>query len=111
MTLIIIGLNFSRRANPDAANLTFFLCVVLFKGGSFQSIQAFEGTLSRVNIWNFIISLSKINEMSRGCGLWSGNVISWYKFKNNISGNIQIITPSSCSLAGGSEILYSDITL
>ena len=79
--------------------------MVLFKGGSFESDQAFEGTLSRMNIWNFIITLTTIKEMSRGCGLWSGNVISWYNFKDNIFGNIQIITPSSCSLAGGSEIL------
>ena len=84
--------------------LTFFV-VVLFKGGGFQSGQAFQGRLSRVNIWNFIITTNVIKEMSKGCGLWSGNVISWYKFKNSISGNIQIITPSSCSLAGGSEIL------
>ena len=79
-----------------------FLFVVLFKGGSFDSYQAFEGRLSRVNVWNFIISSNTIKEMSRGCGLWSGNIVSWYNFKNNIFGNIQIITPSSCSLAGGS---------
>lgn len=79
--------------------------MVLFKGGGFQSGQAFEGRLSRVNLWNFIITSNAIKEMSKGCGVWSGNVISWYNFKDNISGNIQIITPSACSLAGGSDIL------
>ena len=79
--------------------------MILFEGGSFQSYQAFQGTLSRVNIWNFQSTPNAIKEMSKGCGLWSGNVISWYNFKDNIFGNIQIITPSSCSLAGGSEIL------
>lgn len=85
--------------------LTVCLCVVLFKGGSFQSSQAFKGTMSRVNVWNFITADGIIKQMSRGCGLWSGNAVAWYNFKNNIFGNIQIITPSSCSLAGESVIL------
>ena len=64
----------------------FFLFAVLFKGGGFDSYQAFEGSLSRVNVWNFIIPSAKIKQMSRGCGLWSGNAVSWYNFKNNIFG-------------------------
>ena len=79
--------------------------MVLFKGGGFQSSQAFQGRISRVNIWNFKSTPNVIKEMSKGCGLWSGNIISWYNFKDKIFGNIQIITPSSCSLAGGSDIL------
>jgi len=79
----------------------------LSKGGSFESDQAFHGRLSRVNVWNFVTAGTIIKEMSKGCGLWSGNVVAWYNFKENIFGNIQILNPSSCSLAGGSEILVT----
>jgi len=86
-------------------SLIAFLCVVLFKGGGFDSGQAYQGSMSRVNAWNFRITEKIIKQMSRECGLVSGNVVSWYNFKNNIFGDVQIITPSSCSLAGGSGIL------
>jgi len=86
-------------------SLIAFFRVGLFKGGSFDSGQAYQGSLSRVNVWNFRIAEKIIKQMSRGCGLWSGNVVSWYNFKNNIFGDLQIITPSSCSLAGESGIL------
>ena len=79
--------------------------MVLFKGGGFESEQAFEGRLSRVNVWSFIITSSIIKEMSRGCGFWNGNLVAWYNFKNNIFGNVQFDTPSSCSLPGESEIV------
>ena len=82
----------------------FFFARFCLKGGSFESDQAFEGSLSRVNVWNFAISPNTIKEMSRGCGLWSGNAVSWYNFKNNIFGNIEIDTPSSCSLPGEYQI-------
>ena len=86
-------------------SVIYFLCVVLIKGGSFNSGQAYQGTMSRVNVWNFKLADKIIKEMSKGCGLWSGNAFVWYNFKNNIFGNIQIISPSSCSLAGRCGIL------
>ena len=45
-----------------------------------------------------------ITEMSKGCGLWNGDAVAWHNFKNNIYGNIEVSTPSSCSLAGKNRI-------
>lgn len=70
------------------------------KGGGFSSSQAFFGRMSRVNVWNYVVSSSFIHEMSTGCGSWNGNAVAWFYFKDNINGNIEIIRPSSCSLVG-----------
>ena len=71
------------------------------KGGGFNSSQAFFGRMSRVNVWNYVVSSSFIQqEMSTGCGSWNGNAVPWFYFKDNINGNIEIIRPSSCSLVG-----------
>ena len=69
------------------------------KGGGFDSSQAFFGRMSRVNVWNYVVSSGFIQEeMSTGCGSWNGNAVAWFYFKDNINGNIEIIRPSSCSL-------------
>lgn len=71
------------------------------KGGGFNSSQAFFGRMSRVNVWNYVVSSGFIQEeMSTGCGSWNGNAVAWFYFKDNINGNIEIIRPSSCSLVG-----------
>ena len=85
--------------------------LVLFKGGGFSSAQAFYGRMSRLNVWSFETSASVIKQMSRGCGLWSGDAVAWYNLKTNIFGNIEIKTSSSCSLAGKINILSSLIRL
>lgn len=71
------------------------------KGGGFNSSQAFFGRMSRVNVWNYVVSSAFIqDEMSTGCGSWNGNAVAWFYFKDNINGNIEIVRPSSCSLVG-----------
>lgn len=80
------------------------LCFVHSQGGSFQTAQSFEGTMSRVNVWSFAQSGEQIKEMYRGCGAWNGDAVAWYNFRKNFYGNMEVVTPSSCSLAGGNEI-------
>ena len=80
------------------------LCFVHSQGGSFQTVQSFEGTMSRVNVWSFAQSGEQIKEMYRGCGVWNGDAVAWYNFRKNFYGNMEVVTPSSCSLAGGNEI-------
>ena len=41
-----------------------------------------------------------IEKMSLGCGLVSGDVVAWHHFKNNLFGDVQVETPSWCSLIG-----------
>ena len=46
----------------------------------------------------------KIAEMSTGCGSsGNGDAVAWYNFKSNLYGNIDVVTPSTCSLSGRNE--------
>lgn len=53
-----------------------------------------------MNVWNYVVHSLMITEMYKGCGSWNGNAIAWFHFKDNITGDIEIIRPSSCSLVG-----------
>lgn len=41
-----------------------------------------------------------IEKMSLGCGLVNGDVVAWQHFRNNLFGDVQVETPSWCSLIG-----------
>ena len=41
-----------------------------------------------------------IKLMSKGCGSLSGNAVAWQHFKNNIFGDVQVESPSWCSVIG-----------
>ena len=69
-------------------------------GGGFSSAQAFYGRISRVNIWSLVLKDSAITRMSEGCRLVGGDAVAWYHFKNNIFGDVQVVSPSWCSLIG-----------
>ena len=69
-------------------------------GGGFDSSEAFIGRLSRVNIWSNMLKEEAITEMSKGCGLVSGDVVAWQHFKSSVSGDVQVETPSWCSVIG-----------
>ena len=60
--------------------------------------------MSRVNVWSFVISHNIIKDMSKGCGLWNGDAVAWYNFNDNLYGNIEVFTPSSCSLPGRNRL-------
>ena len=81
-----------------------FYFFFLLKGGSFQEYQSFEGRISGVNVWSFVMTDVKIAEMSTGCGSsGNGDAVAWYNFKSNLYGNIDVVTPSTCSLSGRNE--------
>ena len=87
--------------NTVVANFTLFADISpYFSGGSFSSSQAFYGRMSRVNIWSHVLANDAIVKMSLGCGLVSGDVVAWHHFKNNLFGDVQVETPSWCSLIG-----------
>ena len=87
--------------NTVIANFILFADISsYFSGGSFSSYQAFYGRMSRVNIWSNVLAKDAIEKMFLGCGLVSGDVVAWHHFKNNLFGDVQVETPSWCSLIG-----------
>ncbi|XP_048577863.1 uncharacterized protein LOC5514077 isoform X2 [Nematostella vectensis] len=75
------------------------------RGGGFDVYQKFLGRMSRINIWNYTLSQSTIQEMSTKCSTClEGNLIAW----KNVLGKTHsgaLILPSSCPLAKGRDCL------
>ena len=66
-------------------------------GGSFQPHQSFQGSLTNVNVWSYILSASAIKSMSKSCLSGEGNVYKWSDFIYGVKGKTVVVIPSSCS--------------
>ena len=70
-------------------------------GGGFETTQSFQGKLSQVNLYDHVLSVTKIKEMSASCLLNEvdyGNVYKWLDFLRK--GEARLIEPSSCKPFG-----------
>jgi len=65
-------------------------------GGGFQSSQSFQGSLTNVNVWSYVLSPHAIKFLSKSCLSGEGNVYKWSDFIYGIKGNTQLVIPSSC---------------
>lgn len=75
---LIICKNQSKRVyNSAHANI----CIFLSEGSSSQTVKSFKGTMSKMSI-----------------------PVALYNFRRNFYGDMEVVTPSSCSLASGTEI-------
>ena len=66
-------------------------------GGGFQSFQSFQGSLTNVNVWSYVLSASAIKSMSMSCLSGVGNVYTWSDFIYGVKGKTAVVIPSSCS--------------
>ncbi|KAL9965278.1 hypothetical protein ACROYT_G029053 [Oculina patagonica] len=66
-------------------------------GGGFESHQSFQGHLTNVNVWSYVLSASAIRSLSKSCHTGSGNVYKWSDFRDGIKGKTAIVIPSPCS--------------
>ena len=73
-------------------------------GGDFEADQSFQGMLSNVNVWDEMLSPTRITEMATSCLLdeWNaGNVYKWRNFLNEAE--TKLVKPSSCQPLGTSK--------
>ena len=66
-------------------------------GGGFRKEESFEGMLSYVNVWDRVLSHSKIKEMSLSCvpdKQDEANVYKWTHFLRQ--GGPKLVEPSPC---------------
>lgn len=62
----------------------------------FEPTQSFVGTLTNVNLWNYVLSGSTIKAYSRSCRSGRGNVYKWADFRYGIKGKTAVVIPSPC---------------
>lgn len=70
-------------------------------GSNFDANQSFQGTLTNLNVWSYVLSGDTIKEMSASC-LSSemgkvGDVYMWVDFLFGIKGATGIMIPAPCS--------------
>ncbi|XP_078379429.1 neuronal pentraxin-1-like [Oculina patagonica] len=65
-------------------------------GGSFDSSQSFQGSLTNVNVWSYVLPGSTIKSLSKSCLSGEGNVYKWTDFRDGIKGKAGIVIPSPC---------------
>lgn len=58
------------------------------RGAGFSSPESFIGTMTLLNIWNYVISPEEIANFMTRCDKYHGNVRSWADFLAGIRGRI-----------------------
>lgn len=69
-------------------------------GGGFEYRDAFVGNISRVNVWDYVLTRETIALLSRRCGQEVGGTVSWKHVKTGaFYGEVNIREPSSCRIS------------
>lgn len=65
-------------------------------GGSFSVAQSFQGSLTNVNVWSYVLSASTIKRLSKSCLSGVGDVYKWSDFIHGVKGKTAVVIPSPC---------------
>ena len=65
----------------------------------FQYSESFVGSISGMNLWDFIVPQDGILRMSKTCNMGTGNVFQWLDFENKYHGDVILEIPSSCQVS------------
>lgn len=63
-------------------------------GSNFTASEAFIGSISQVNIWNYELNPQLVQEMSKHADHHDGNVVSWPDFIENADDGVVKVVPS-----------------
>ena len=65
-------------------------------GGGFSAAQSFVGMMTNVNVWDHVLSIAQIEQMSKSCLSGEGNVYKWSDFIHGREGKVRVVIPSPC---------------
>lgn len=65
--------------------------------GDLNTVQMYEGKLSGFNMWDYVMDDEAISVLSLACGAESGNLLQWTDVRDGVVGQINVISPSSCT--------------
>ncbi|XP_035375850.1 sushi, von Willebrand factor type A, EGF and pentraxin domain-containing protein 1 isoform X3 [Electrophorus electricus] len=62
------------------------------RGEGFNPVESFVGSLSQLNIWNYVLSPQQIRSLATSCpsDLQKGNVFAWPDFLHGVTGRVKI---------------------
>ena len=70
------------------------------QGGAFQESCAFAGKISRVNMWDYVLSKHDVRRVATNCSSTAGNALKWRHFRNGLQGSVVLSERSQCIGAG-----------
>ena len=68
--------------------------------GLFLESHSFTGNLSRLNIWDYAMTVEQVYGVATECSRDSGNVLSWPMFQLDLHGSVVKTERSCCTGAG-----------
>lgn len=77
-------------------------------GGGLDSTQSFQGFLSNLNVWDYVVCPEIIAGMSKACLSGEGNVHEWSHFKHSVVGVPRLFIPSPCESKGKRSVLHNE---
>ena len=67
------------------------------QAGGLNDAQAFQGFMSNLNVWDYVLCQEIVTRMSKVCLLGEGNVYKWSVFLHGVLGDPRLFIPSPCS--------------
>lgn len=69
--------------------------------GGFESDQSFQGLLTNLNVWDYVLCPAAIARMSEEClSVEPGTVYKWSDLKHGVKGKPRVLVPSPCGSFG-----------
>ncbi|XP_051756633.1 sushi, von Willebrand factor type A, EGF and pentraxin domain-containing protein 1 isoform X4 [Ctenopharyngodon idella] len=67
------------------------------RGDGFNPVESFVGTVSQLNIWNYVLSPQQIKSLASSCprDLQKGNVFAWPDFLGGVTGRVKTNSKST----------------
>ncbi|XP_067257602.1 sushi, von Willebrand factor type A, EGF and pentraxin domain-containing protein 1 isoform X5 [Chanodichthys erythropterus] len=67
------------------------------RGDGFNPVESFVGTVSQLNIWNYVLSPQQIRSLASSCprDLQKGNVFAWPDFLGGVTGRVKTSSKST----------------
>ena len=61
-----------------------------------DATQSFQGSLTNVNVWSYVLPAYAIKSLSKSCLSGEGDVYKWSDFRDGIKGGVVLVIPSPC---------------
>jgi len=66
------------------------------RGGRFSGSESYVGQVHGLNVWNYVLSSSEIQQLALSCG-YLGNVMAWPDLLAGVNGHVQQLNTSFCA--------------
>ena len=69
--------------------------------GGFNNGQSFQGLLTNLNVWDYVLCPDDITRISKAClSEEPGTVYKWSDLKHGVKGKPRVLVPSPCNVLG-----------